>query len=112
MTRRQTIRALLADTGRLAECKAARCAWARETVAALRAADRKVDAAWERIFDALPDELSDERSAQSCRGHDEHWSLEAIPEPPEQAEVDAIHAQIRAAIDEDRWPRELYFGGI
>jgi hypothetical protein len=99
MTQSQTIRALLADTGRLTECKAARCAWARETVAALRAADRKVDAAWERIFDALPDELSDEE-------------LEAIPEPPEQAEVDAIHAQIRAAIDEDRWPRELYFGGI
>jgi hypothetical protein len=99
MTQRQTIRALLADTGRLAECKGARCAWARETVAALRAADRKVDAAWERIFDALPDELSEEE-------------LEAIPDPPEQAEVDAIHAQIRAAIDEDRWPRELYFGGI
>jgi hypothetical protein len=30
----------------------------------------------------------------------------------EFARVDAMMAEIRAAIDEDKWPRELYFGGI
>jgi hypothetical protein len=30
----------------------------------------------------------------------------------EQAKVDAIRAQLDAVIDEDRWPRDLYFGGI
>ena len=30
----------------------------------------------------------------------------------EFAKVDAIMAQLRAAIDEDKWPRELYLGGI
>jgi hypothetical protein len=30
----------------------------------------------------------------------------------EEAKVEAIRAQIDAAIERDEWPRELYFGGI
>lgn len=77
----------------------ARVAWVRETMAAWWEAQRKVEQAWDRIFAALPEDLSDEE-------------VEAIPLPPEQAELDAIHAEIRAVIDHDRWPRGLHFKGI
>jgi hypothetical protein len=30
----------------------------------------------------------------------------------EMAKVDAMMAMLRAAVDEDRWPREYYVGGI
>lgn len=59
-----------------------------------------MDAAWERLLEPylhLSDEEFDELD---------------LPPPPEEAEVDAIYAQLRAVIDEDRWPRELYIGGI
>lgn len=77
----------------------ARVAWVRRTVTALRAAQRRVDQAWSRILAALPDDLSEEE-------------LVAIPHPPEQAHLDALYAQLRTVIDEDHWPRELYFGGL
>ena len=32
-----------------------------------------------------------------------------IPDPPEQAELDAIHAEIDAVLEHDRWPKELYW---
>jgi len=35
-----------------------------------------------------------------------------VPEPPEQAEVDALWGQLNAVIQKDQWPREMYFGGI
>src|SRR4051812_35226298 len=77
---------------------AARVAWVRETVAALRAAQQKVNDGWDRMLDALPDDLSDEE-------------LEALnlPDPPEQATVDALHAQLQAVIKKDQWPRELHW---
>jgi len=80
---------------------AARVAWVRETMASLRAAQHKVDEAWARIFDGLPDDLTDEE-------------LEAmsIPEPPEQAELDALYVQIRAVVDHDLWPKELYWSAV
>lgn len=34
------------------------------------------------------------------------------PDPPEQAELEAIEAEIAAARDRDLWPRHLYFGEI
>ena len=78
--------------------KAARVAWVSETVAALRDAHRRLHAAWDRVFDALPEDLDDEE-------------LEAmnLPDPPEQAEVDAIHAAISAVIEHDRWPAHLHW---
>jgi len=35
-----------------------------------------------------------------------------IPPPPEEAEVDALWTQLNDVIQNDRWPKELYWGGI
>lgn len=96
-----TLRALLAEVETTDPRKAARLAWLRETAAAWREANRKVCAAWDRVLDGLPDDLGDEE-------------LEALnlPDPPEQREVDALHAQLKAVIDHDRWPRHLYWGDM
>jgi hypothetical protein len=103
MSAEETIRALLggaeqaADEEKRAEARrAARLAWVHEAMAALRAAQKKVDDAWTRIFDALPEDLDDEE-------------VEQIPEPPEQTELDALWAEIEAVRDHDRWPRHLYW---
>lgn len=79
---------------------AARVAWVKETMAKWRDAQERCDAAWDRLI-APYAHLDDE-------------ALEALdlPEPPEEAEVNAIYAQLRAVIDRDEWPRDLYFGGI
>jgi hypothetical protein len=105
MSFENTIRMLLtgARAGDASEWRriAARVAWAEEISEKWLAMHRRVDAAWDRIFDALPDDIDDDE-------------LEAmhIPEPPEQAELDALHAEIWAVIDHDRWPKHLYFGGV
>jgi hypothetical protein len=96
-----TIRSLLSAAGRSAERRAARALWAEQTAVAWREAQRKINDAWERVFAALPDDLSDE----------EIDALE-IPDPPEQAELDALQAQIDDVIERDKWPRHLYFGCI
>jgi hypothetical protein len=103
MTHETTIHALLAsarpaldEQARADERRAARVAWVHETMAALRAAQKRVDDAWTRIFDALPDDLDEE-------------DLEAIPEPPEQAELDRILTEIKAVCDHDKWPRHLHW---
>jgi hypothetical protein len=105
MTSKATIEALLAAATRVAgdqdqrEARAAaRVVWVHERIAALKAAQESVDEAWARNLEALPDDHDDER--------------EALPDPPEQAEVDAIIAEIEAVRDHDRWPRELYWGGV
>lgn len=102
----ETIAALLAaaiaraeENARAADRAAARTAWAKDIPARLAAANKRADAAWMRAIDALPEDHTDEE-------------LEAIPEPPEQAELDAIHAQIRNVIDHDRWPRHLHWGNL
>jgi len=103
MNNEETIRALLAAAGNVAgeqaEAEArieARVAWVKQRIADLKAAQQRVFDAWDRIFDALPEDLDDEE-------------LEAIPEPPEQAELDAILAEIDAVREHDRWPRELHW---
>lgn len=107
MTRKATIKALLAAAGQVAgdqdrrEARvAARVAWVKERIAALKAARKHVDEAWARIVDALPDDDLDD---------DER---EPIPDPPEQAELDAIHAELDAVRDHDRWPKELHWGDV
>ena len=74
---------------------AARCAWAEQAVAAFMAAQERVQEAWTRILRELPD-LDDE-------------ALDQLPDPPEQAEADALWAEIEAVRDRDRWPRHLYW---
>jgi hypothetical protein len=102
----ETVRSLLAGGARAAEeerhseaRKAARVAWVTEMMVALFAAQDRVTKAWDQIFEALPDDLDEEE-------------LDAIPVPPEQAELDLIFEQLHAVRDHDRWPRELYFKNI
>jgi hypothetical protein len=108
MTTSQTIAALLAAAGEKAGEQArhesrlaARIAWVKERIAALKAAQQRVFDAWDRILDALPDDIDDKE-------------LEAmdIPDPPEQAELDSIHAELDAVRDHDQWPRKLHWGDI
>lgn len=105
MSNEETIRALLAAAGNVAgeEAQAearieARIAWAKQRIADLKAAQQRVFDAWDRILDALPDDLDDE-------------ALEAmdIRDPPEQAELDAIWAEIQAVREHDRWPKHLHW---
>ncbi|HEX9965279.1 MAG TPA: hypothetical protein VGB04_09895 [Allosphingosinicella sp.] len=38
--------------------------------------------------------------------------LPLLADPPEQAELEAVEAEIAAARDHDVWPRHLYFGEV
>lgn len=103
MNRNKTIQSLLASAANLVgeddrrdERAAARIAWVHEIMAKLRAAQKRADDAWMEAVRDLPDDYTEEEA-------------EAIPDPPEQAELDAIHALIDAVIEEDKWPRELYW---
>lgn len=111
MNPEETIRALLAAAGAVAGEEeqqaarvAARVAWVTERMAALRAAQARVDAAWARIIDALPDDPDEEEEEE-----EEGEEPEEIPPPPEQAELDAILAELEAVRDHDKWPRHLYW---
>ena len=77
--------------------KAARYFWLQSTADAWGDATRRCDDAWCALVRDIPEELIDE--------------VEVEP-PPEQAEVDALWAQLNDVIQKDRWPRHLYFGGI
>ena len=94
MSRKNGIRSLLAAAAWLAETRERRAAWARETAAAWRDAHRAMD----DYLTAMVGKVSEEEFERLCDA--------------EMAKVDAMLAQLRAAADEDKWPRELYFGGI
>ena len=72
----------------------ARAAWVRETTAALYEAQLERDKRCAEAVDRLDPEAFERLLAA------------------EQAKVDAIQAQLQAVIDEDKWPRGLYFGGL
>lgn len=78
----------------------ARCAWVKRRMADLRAAREAADAAWIRMLDAHPDVDWEDPGAPE------------LPDPPEQAALDAILAEIEAVRDHDRWPRHLHFAGV
>lgn len=78
---------------------AARILWSRQTIEAMFAAQERVGQAWAEIFDALGD-AADDLSEEE---------LEALPEPPEQAEVNRLYELIAAVREHDRWPRELHW---
>ncbi|HXS50841.1 MAG TPA: hypothetical protein VN713_12060 [Sphingomicrobium sp.] len=96
-----TLRELLAADEPADAYGAARYRWLHRTAEAWQDANRRVTEAWFRTLAPLPDDISDEE-------------LEALdlPDPPEQAEVDALWAQLNDVIQKDLWPRHLYFGGI
>lgn len=85
---------LLASAGRLAEYREARGAWVRQTAAAWRAAQRRMD---ERCDEAL-DRLDEEAFERLCDA--------------EQAKVDAFLVPLTDAARRDLWPRHLHWGGI
>lgn len=86
------------DSGEAARAEAriaTRHAWVQGRIRALRRAHRKADAAWFRLIAPYDD-----------------WDDADVPDlapPPEQAEADAIRAEIDAAIEHERWPRHLYW---
>jgi hypothetical protein len=103
MSHEDAIKSLLAAAGRAAGEEAgaearveARIAWAKQRVADLRAAQDRLTAAWDRILDELGDDRDEEE-------------MERIPDPPEQAEFDAIYAEIQAVREHDRWPKHLHW---
>ena len=98
---RDTLCALLSAGEPADPHKAARYHWLHRTTQAWQDANSRVTEAWDRALAPLPEDISDEE-------------LEALelPDPPEQAEVDALWAQLNDVIQHDKWPKELYFGGI
>jgi hypothetical protein len=77
--------------------KAMRWRWVHATAKAWVDAQRRCEAAWDELVKDIPEEEIDDAE---------------LPEPPEEAEVNALWAQLNDVIQDDRWPRELYFGGI
>ncbi len=105
MTRKSLIESLLAaaesrvdDEQRREARMLLRAAWAKGRIAALKAAQRRADAAWMRLLDSLPEDHDVER--------------DPVPDPPEQAEVDAIQAELDAVRHHDRWPKELHWPDV
>ena len=94
MSFERKIRALLAGAAAPAECKDARAAWVRRTGAAWREAHRAMD---DRLGAAVG-RMSEADFERLCDA--------------EMAKVDAMMASCGRRLDEDRWPRELYVGGI
>ena len=92
-----TLRALLEADEPADPRKAARHCWLHETAAAWRDAIRRCNDAWGELVRDIPEELIDE--------------VEIAP-PPEEAEVNALWAELNDVIQKDRWPREFYFSGI
>jgi hypothetical protein len=78
----------------------ARCAWVKQRIDEMRAAQKALDAAWTRILKDYPDVDWEDPDAPE------------IPDPPEQAAFDAIHAEVMAVCEHDRWPRHLHFGEV
>jgi hypothetical protein len=93
MNSKDVIRDLLEADGEPAR-RAARAAWARTTVAALRAAQTEMNERCEEAVERLSEEEFE-------RLFDE-----------EQAKVDALLKLLKHAAERELWPRELYFGCI
>lgn len=73
----------------------ARQLWGFKRVAALMDANARAEAAWQLLLAPY-----------------EGWDEEDIPDlspPPEQAEADAILAELNEAVEYDRWPRHLHW---
>ena len=87
------------DPGKAARV-GARVMWVHEVMGALRAAQKRADDAWMALVAELPE---DEELAEA---------EEELPEPPEQAELDAIWEVVNAVVEHDRWPAHLYFKGV
>ncbi|MBV8685939.1 MAG: hypothetical protein JOZ90_04935 [Alphaproteobacteria bacterium] len=77
-----------------------RVVWAEERMKTLLSLQEAAGQAYRRYMAAHPEiDWSDPDSPE-------------VPEPPEEAAAQAAYAEIRAAIDHDRWPRHLHFPEI
>ncbi len=74
----------------------ARLAWAKDRIEALKRAQKAVFDAWDARL-APYDDL------------DEDEEMPELPDPPEQAVLDAVLAEIHAVTEQDRWPRHLHW---
>jgi len=106
MTHRTTIRRLAALAAPLLPedphqpaRQAARTRWVHETVARLKAAQKRADDAWMALIAELPEDEDD-------------LDDEELPIPPEQAEVDALWEMVNAVVEEDKWPAHLHFSCV
>jgi hypothetical protein len=84
-----------AEEARVRERRLARMAWGLERLDALKRAQKAMDAAWMEML-APYDDLDEE-------------DLPDFDAPPEELAVEAIHKELRAALDEDRWPAHLHW---
>lgn len=73
----------------------ARLDWCKAQSDKLHAAQEAADAAWDRLLAPYDGMDMDD--------------IPNIPDPPEQAEVDQIWAEMQQVIDHDRWPRHLHW---
>jgi len=78
----------------------ARIGWMRERFAEMVRLQNMVGDAYCRAMDARPDVDWDADDAPD------------LPPPAEEAAADAILAEIRAAVDDGRWPRHLHFHAV
>lgn len=107
MSRKRTIAKLLTGACELSDdYRAARGrqvqreVWTKDLMAKISAAHEAVDEAWDRRLDEMEAEEID---------------VDEVDDPPpfpEEEALDALLAQANAVRDHDRWPRELYWGGI
>ena len=93
-----TLCALLAADEPADPRKAARYYRLHRTAATWDDARQRCDALWMELVRGIPDDVDVDDVD--------------IPPPPEEAEVDALWAQLDDVIQNDRWPKELYWGGI
>ena len=93
---RAHLRTIFAPALQAADRTVARATWARQVMAELARVQQLLDQAWDRHLAEHPEDDDD----------DDDFS------PPEQAQLEALLAQINAAIDHDRWPRHLDWGSL
>jgi|SRR4051794_739922 hypothetical protein len=120
-----TLRALLAEDEPADPRKAERWRWLHDTADAWSDATRRNDAAWMRNVSAKPPSPSMGEGGADLEapgGLNDPWNVrggwgegdedEEIDPPPEQAEVQALWAQLNDVIQKDRWPAHLYWSAI
>ena len=91
MSAELTIKMLLAEARKTADRRAARAAWARQASAAWLKATLEMD----EFLTAAVERMNKAEFERLCY--------------EEFAKVDAMMAELRAAVDEDKWPREMHW---
>jgi hypothetical protein len=80
----------------------ARLDWLKSRFARMKALHAALADYWGDYFEAHPEADPD----------DPDFDEAGLPEPPEQAELETIEAEIEAVRLHDRWPRHLHWPGV